>query len=101
MLFTFDRPAHAAETHKVLQGNRRWGIIGIIVMTAGVGLFGTLSGFLATSFLSPAKPQAEEQPAADADTPKAKLAHLIRMLAVQEQSVADLKAQMEELDKLL
>lgn len=79
-----------------------WGrIIGVIVMTAGVGLFGTLSGFLATSFLSPAKPQQEEEPAADAANPKAKLAHLLRMLEAQEQSVADLKAQMEELDKLL
>ena len=34
-----------------------WGrIVGVFVMTAGVGLFGTLSGFLANSFLSPPKP---------------------------------------------
>jgi voltage-gated potassium channel len=81
-----------------------WGrIIGIFVMTAGVGLFGTLSGFLANSFLTPPKPRAVEQPAAAADTetPKAKLAELKRMIEAQEQATAALKAQLEQVDKLL
>ena len=79
-----------------------WGrIVGILVMTAGVGLFGTLSGFLATSFLSPPKQQAEEQPVADTDTPKAKLAVLMRMIEAQEKATAELKAQLEEFEKLL
>ncbi|MCU0502850.1 MAG: ion transporter, partial [Anaerolineae bacterium] len=46
-------------------------IVGIFVMIAGVGLFGTLSGFLANTFLSP--PKKEKAPpatAADANTPK-------------------------------
>ena len=30
-------------------------LVGVVVMTAGVGLFGTLSGFLANTFLSPPK----------------------------------------------
>jgi voltage-gated potassium channel Kch len=78
-----------------------WGrIVGIFVMTAGVGLFGTLSGFLANSFLSPPKPK-EEEPSADTDTPKAKLAQLKRMIEAQEQATASLKAQLEEFDKLL
>ena len=79
-----------------------WGrIVGVLVMTAGVGLFGTLSGFLANMFLSPSKPEEEEQPATDAGTPKAKLAQLKQMLAAQEQATAELKTQLEEMDKLL
>jgi voltage-gated potassium channel Kch len=79
-----------------------WGrIVGIFVMTAGVGLFGTLSGFLANSFLAPPKPKEEETPATDADTPKARLAQLKRMIEAQEKATADLKVQLEEMDKLL
>ena len=79
-----------------------WGrLVGVFVMTAGVGLFGTLSGFLANMFLSPSKPEEEERPATDAGTPKAKLAQLKQMLAAQEQATAELKAQLEEMDKLL
>lgn len=79
-----------------------WGrIIGILVMTAGVGLFGTLSGFLANMFLTPPKPRAAEQPAADAGTPKAKLAQLKQMIEAQEKATADLKVQLEAIDRLL
>ncbi|MBK8048924.1 MAG: ion transporter [Anaerolineales bacterium] len=79
-----------------------WGrIVGIFVMTAGVGLFGTLSGFLANSFLSPPKQQEEEVPAADAKDPKARIAHLMRLIEAQEQATAELKAQLEEINELL
>lgn len=79
-----------------------WGrIVGIFVMTAGVGLFGTLSGFLANSFLTPPKPKEKEQPATDVGTPKAKLAQLKQMIEAQEKATADLKAQLEEMDRLL
>jgi voltage-gated potassium channel len=79
-----------------------WGrIVGIFVMTAGVGLFGTLSGYLANMFLTPPKPKEERQPVNDADTPKAKLAQLQQMIEAQEKATADLKAQLAEMDKLL
>jgi voltage-gated potassium channel len=80
-----------------------WGrIVGIFVMTAGVGLFGTLSGFLANTFLTPSKPRdAGAQTAPDAADPKAKLAAIKRMIEEQEESTAKLKAQLEEIDKLL
>ena len=47
-------------------------ILGILVMTAGVGLFGTLSGFLANLFLSPseAEKEAEADEAASSSDPK-------------------------------
>ncbi len=79
-----------------------WGrIVGVIVMTAGVGLFGTLSGFLANQFLSPPKLEVKEDTSMDAMNPKAKLAELRRMIDAQEESTAKLKAQLEEIDKLL
>lgn len=77
-----------------------WGrIVGILVMTAGVGLFGTLSGFLANQFLTPPKPK--EEATADAANPKARLAALKRMVEAQEASAATLRTQIDEIEKLL
>jgi voltage-gated potassium channel Kch len=76
--------------------------VGVLVMTAGVGLFGTLSGFLANTFLTPAKKKEEPVEASvDANNPKAQLAELKRMIMAQEQAAADLRAKLEEIDKLL
>ena len=69
-------------------------------MTAGVGLFGTLSGYLANTFLTP--PRGREEPAGgQPDDPKARLAQLQRMLEAQEQSTAAIKAKLAEIGKLL
>ena len=78
-------------------------LVGVFVMIAGVGLFGTLSGFLANTFLSPRKKKKEEPAAApaDANDPKARLAEIKRMLEVQEKATADLKAKLDEIDNLL
>lgn len=79
-----------------------WGrIVGIFVMTAGVGLFGTLSGFLANKFLTPPKPKAQSEPAGDAADPQAKIAELLRMVEAQEQATAELKTKLDEVSKLL
>ncbi len=75
-------------------------LVGLFVMTAGVGLFGTLSGFLANTFLSPSKKPVEE-PAADANDPKARIAEIKRMLEEQERVTADLKAKLDQIDELL
>jgi voltage-gated potassium channel Kch len=77
-------------------------LVGVLVMTAGVGLFGTLSGFLANTFLTP--PKKREEPAAapaDAADPKARIAEIQRMLEAQAQVTADLKTKLEEVSKLL
>ena len=77
-------------------------LVGVLVMTAGVGLFGTLSGFLANTFLTPPKKKEEQVAAsADANSPKAQLAELKRMIMAQEQAAADLRAKLDEIDKLL
>lgn len=74
-------------------------MIGILVMTAGVGLFGTLSGFLAQSFLSPAKPKPQVSP--EANTPKAQLDAIMQLIEAQEQSTAALKSKVQEISKLV
>lgn len=78
-----------------------WGrIVGILVMTAGVGLFGTLAGFLSGKLLNPpAKKKAPE--AAVADDPKARIAELKQMIEAQEKATADLRAKLDEIDQLL
>jgi hypothetical protein len=76
-------------------------LVGIFVMTAGVGLFGTLSGFLANTFLSPAKKKEPEMPEPGSTDPKARIAELQYLLANQEQAMSDLKAKLEELSKIL
>jgi voltage-gated potassium channel Kch len=77
-------------------------LVGVFVMIAGVGLFGTLSGFLANTFLAPPKKKEAPAPApAEPDNPKARLAEVRRMLEAQEQTTADLKAKLDEIDKLL
>ena len=71
-------------------------------MIAGVGLFGTLSGFLANQFLAPQAPKEAEAPAgepAPAD-PKARIAELKQMLEAQEQANANLRAKLDEIDAL-
>lgn len=83
-----------------------WGrIVGVLVMTAGVGLFGTLSGFLANKFLAPApaepETEATDTAATDAADPKARMAALMRMIEAQEKTTADLKAELEAINKLL
>ena len=81
--------------------------VAVLVMIAGVGLFGTLSGFLANQFLSPPKPKEEEPPTAEPDAavapadPKARIAELKQMLEAQEQANAALRAKLDEIEGLL
>jgi voltage-gated potassium channel len=72
-------------------------IIGVIIMTAGVGLFGTFTGFLANTFLAPQKlpPAAEETPGAP-DDPKAMLAELKQLLADQQEAIQTKIAELEQ-----
>jgi voltage-gated potassium channel len=76
-------------------------LVGIVIMTAGVGLFGTLAGFVANVFLAPGKRNAEVEAPADANDPKAKLAEIKTMLEAQEKASADLKVKLEQVERLL
>jgi voltage-gated potassium channel Kch len=72
--------------------------IGVLVMTGGVALFGTLTGFLANTFLSPAKKA--EAPVVTSD-PKSRLAAIRRQLEIQEAQNARLRSQIEEIEGLI
>jgi voltage-gated potassium channel len=72
-------------------------IIGVLVMTAGVGLFGTLSGFLANTFLTPSKSKPPEAPGAD--DPKAHISQLRQMLETQEVALTEMRALLAEMEK--
>lgn len=75
-------------------------LIGVVIMTAGVGLFGTLTGYLANAFLAPPKKR-DAEVAAGADNPKAKLAQLKQLLNEQKQAQASLEAKISEIEALL
>jgi voltage-gated potassium channel len=75
-------------------------LIGILIMTAGVGLFGTLTGYLANAFLAPPKKK-EQQIVGDADSPKAKLAELKQLLDEHKQTQTALETKISEIEALL
>jgi len=78
-----------------------WGrFIGFLVLSGGVALFGTLTGYLANLFLSPAR---EEQVAVTAKPGDAKsmLAAARRLLDQQDQAHAQLRARLDEIEQLL
>lgn len=80
-----------------------WGrIVGVLVMTAGVGLFGTLAGFLSNKLLTqPAPKEAPAEASSAGADPKARIADLKRMIEAQEKATADLRAKLDEIDALL
>lgn len=76
-------------------------IISVLILMVGVGLFGTLAGFLSNKFLAPPDATAEEAPPSEPGDPKSYVAELRRMLEVQERATAALRARLDEIDRLL
>jgi voltage-gated potassium channel len=83
-------------------------IIGIVVLTTGIGLFGTLTGFLANAFLATPQPEEgvesseptlnrEPQPSAL----PAKLVEIQELLAEQQRAQAALQNKIADLEQLL
>jgi voltage-gated potassium channel Kch len=77
-----------------------WGgrVIGVIVMPIGIGLVGTLSGFLANAFLTPRKPAADSSPA-ETDA-RAHLAELRRLLDEHQRTNDALRERLAEIELL-
>jgi hypothetical protein len=75
-------------------------IIGVVIMTVGVGLFGTITAFLANVFVKPADDEAEG-PAVDPAEMLARIDEMKSMLQSVEETNADLKAKIEGLAVLL
>lgn len=66
-------------------------IAGLVMLTVGVALFATFSGFLANAFLSP---KTKSEPAAGSAT----VSELRALLEEQERATARLRARLDELD---
>lgn len=75
------------DQYPVTTGGR---LTGLIMLTVGVALFATFSGFLASTFLSPRKPKPHET------TPE--LAELRELLVRQEQTSVQLREKLEQLE---
>ncbi len=67
-------------------------ISGVIMLTVGVGLFATFSGFLANAFLSPRK----QKPA---EASSAEITEIRTLLDQQEQTTAQLRMKLEQLEQ--
>jgi len=62
-------------------------VLGTVIIVVGVGIFGTLTGYLANAFLSPARRRAQDQPT---DVQK-RLDELKDLSAKQQQAIAELE----------
>ena len=75
-------------------------LVGIVVLTAGVGLFSVLTGFLANLFLAPRHArQIRAAAEAGANDRTRMLGELSRMLEQHERSLAELRARIAELEQ--
>src|SRR6266496_4021210 len=74
-------------------------IVGVLLMTIGVGLFGVITGYMANAFLQSPTMQKEES------APPLDLQHTVegirQLLLEQEQTNAELKAKLEAIKRLL
>ncbi len=66
-------------------------VLGVLIIVVGVGIFGTLTGYLANIFLSPAKSKAQD---AQPDT-ATQLAKLKDLVSQQQAAIAALEASIE------
>jgi voltage-gated potassium channel len=66
--------------------------LGVVIIVVGVGIFGTLTGYLANLFLSPAKKQDESPP----PTVQQKLTSLKDLVAQQQAAIVELESMIDE-----
>src|SRR6266567_6077490 len=78
-------------------------IVGVLLMTIGVGLFGVITGYLANAFLKPKSAEQDEQEAISTtpDNLQAGLQEIKRIILEQEQYTATLKMRLETIEGLL
>jgi voltage-gated potassium channel len=71
-------------------------VIGVVVLTTGVALFGVLTGYLANAFLSPSKKKSEEAKETP-PAPQPMLDEINQILAEQEKSQEKLRSMVAQL----
>jgi voltage-gated potassium channel len=74
-------------------------VIGVLVLTAGVGLFAVLTGFIANFFLAPRRRTLIKRPAPI--DPRSMLAAVRVELEAQEKASSELRARLEEIERAL
>jgi len=78
-------------------------MIGVVIMTVGVGLFGTLTAYIAKYFIKPEDSEADE-PVQSSATPadlNVQMQEIKQMLVASEKTNAELKARIEDLDNFI
>jgi voltage-gated potassium channel len=75
-------------------------IIGVVIMTVGVGLFGTMTAFLANIFIKPEddEPAKSAGPSIDPADLMAQMEEIRRLLLAYEKSSSDLMIKMQKLE---
>jgi len=78
-------------------------IVGVLLMTIGVGLFGVITGYLANAFLKPKAAEQDEQEVVTVsqDPLQVGLQEIKRIILEQEQYTALLKKRLESIEGLL
>ncbi|MDW7732804.1 MAG: potassium channel family protein [Methanolobus sp.] len=79
-------------------------LIGIALMTSGVGVFSVFTGFIANSFLAPRKKKEEKEEKeniSEASDPKSKILKIKTMLQEHEKASTELREKLEEIEKVL
>lgn len=74
--------------------------IGMFIMAVGVGLFGTLTGYLSNFFLAPREKKTSSSDGEPSDV-KAKLIELKQLLEEQKKAQSDLESKISEIEVLL
>jgi voltage-gated potassium channel len=74
-------------------------LIGILVLTGGVGLFGVLTGFLANFFLAPRRRPIER--VLTPMTPRIMIGQIRTAIELQEKQQAELRTRLDELERML
>jgi voltage-gated potassium channel len=76
-------------------------IVGVVVLTGGVALFGVLTGYIANSFLERRKSRKPSSRSLAASDPREQVAELVELAAAQREAQAALEAKIAELQHAL
>ena len=68
-------------------------VLGVVIIVVGVGIFGTLTGYLANVFLSPAKPKENDE--GEPPNVRQQLDALKELVALQQQAIAELETMID------
>lgn len=79
-----------------------WGrVVGVLLMTSGVALFGVFTSFLANTFLSPREKPEPEQAEPPPNSAAARLQELQQLLEEQEKTTAAIRDRLAEMEKMV